>query len=88
MKYTIRLSGILQRHSGTAIKRAGINPPKVNLLDYFALILIITGFSFIFTGFLFGGILFPVGVFLELVASCVGRKGKERAKIPVCHTFL
>ena len=41
-----------------------------------ALISIIAGFVFIFMGFLFGGILVPVGVFLELVVSCVGRDKK------------
>ena len=51
-------------------------PMRAGLLDYIALISIIAGFVFIFMGFLFGGILVPVGVFLELVASCVGR-GKK-----------
>lgn len=57
-------------------KEGRYRPMRTGLLDYIALISIIAGFIFIFIGFLFGGILVPVGVFLELVASCVGRNKK------------
>jgi hypothetical protein len=46
-------------------------PMKPKLLDYVALSLIVLGFVAIFSGFFFGGILLPVGIFLELASNCI-----------------
>jgi len=54
-------------------KESKYEPMRANILDYIALIPIIAGFVFIFMGFLFGGILVPAGVFLELISSCTGK---------------
>ena len=54
-------------------KKSRYRPMRANILDYIALVSILLGFVFIFTGFFFGGILVPVGVFLELMSSCIGK---------------
>jgi len=54
-------------------KESKYEPMRANILDYIALVSILMGFAFIFIGFFFGGILVPVGVFLELVSSCIGK---------------